>query len=118
MKQTLSKNFKLLRERLGLTQQQMADYLNISNRVSISQYENGERELPLNVLESCCNLFGIELIEMFEEDEAKVLTNIHFAFRADELNSDDIKSISQFKKIIGNYQRMKRILGDEQIPDN
>lgn len=115
MKNIISKNFKLLRERLGLTQQEMANYLDLPSRESISQYENGQRELPLDILESCCNLFGVELIDMFEEDESKVITNIHFAFRADELNRDDMKSISQFKKIIGNFQRMKRILGDEEL---
>ena len=118
MRDILSRNFKLLRERLGLTQQQMADYLGINSRESISQYENGERDLSLDVLESCCNLFGIELSDMFEEDESKVRTSIYFAFRADDLNKDDMKSIAQFKRVIGNYQRMKRILGDEQIPDN
>ena len=110
MKKIVSRNFKFLRDKLGLTQQEMADYLGLGSRESISQYENGDREIPLGVMESCCNLFGIDLIDMFEEDEDKVKTNIHFvAFRAEKLCQNDLSIISQFQKIIGNYQRMKRI---------
>lgn len=113
MKTILAKNFKMLRGKLDLSQQEMANYLNLPSRESISQYENGKREIPLNVLESCCNLFGIELIEMFEEDETKMQSSLQFAFRANDLCIDDMNSISQFKKIIGNYKRMKRIVANE-----
>jgi transcriptional regulator with XRE-family HTH domain len=94
---------------MGVTQSQMAKYLGLNSRESISQYESCDREIPLGVLESCCNIFGVELIDLFEEDEKLVKSNLHFAFRADELSKKDVESISQFKKIIGNYMRMIRI---------
>lgn len=118
MKDILARNLKMLREKLKLSQQELADYLNIPSRESISQYENGKRELPLDVLERCCNLFGVELIDMFEEDESKVTTSIHFAFRADELDVEDLRSISHFKKIINNYRRMKNIINDRSSSAN
>lgn len=109
MKQTIANNFKLLRNKLGLNQQQMANYLEINSREVISYYENGDREIPLEVLEKCCNLFGIELLDIFEEDPEKVKANFHLAYRADSLCDEDLNSIGEFKKIIKNYQRMKRI---------
>jgi transcriptional regulator with XRE-family HTH domain len=109
----IARNFKLLREKMDITQSQMAEYLGLSSRESISQYENCDRDIPLETLEKCCNIFGVELIDIFEEDEALVKTNFHFAFRADELNKTDMDSIIQFKQIIGNQMRMLRIENNE-----
>lgn len=112
MKDIIARNFGLLRSKLGISQLEMANYLGLGSREIISYYENAEREIPLPVLESCCNLFGIELFDLFEEDEKLVGTNIHFAFRADQLDTKDMNAISDFKKIINNYQRMKRIANE------
>ncbi|MDN3595336.1 helix-turn-helix domain-containing protein [Zunongwangia endophytica] len=110
MKEIIARNFKLLRNKLGITQIEMAEYLDLSSREVISYYENGDRDIPLDILEKCCNLFGVELIELFEENEAKVKTNIHFAFRADDLEKEDLKSIADFKEIMKNYGRMKQLM--------
>jgi transcriptional regulator with XRE-family HTH domain len=110
MKEIIARNLGLLRSKLNLTQAEMANYLGINSRELISYYEKGERDIPLGVLESCCNLFGIDLIDMFEENEDLVKANMHLAYRADNLTQDDIQAISKFKKIINNYQRINRIL--------
>lgn len=96
----------------------MADYLGINSRELISYYENGEREIPFNILEQCSNLFGIELVDFFEEDENKLNAHLHFAFRADQIHPDDLRAISDFKKIINNYKRMKRIEGEKYSTNN
>lgn len=45
----LGKNLKLFREKLGLSQQQLADYLEI-NREEVSYYENAQRNMPLHLV--------------------------------------------------------------------
>lgn len=113
MKNTIAKNFKLLRTQLKFTQKEMAEYLKTGSRESISQYENAEREIPLEYLERCSDLFSIDLIDFFEENETIGKTNFHFAFRANEISNSDLESITQFKKIISNYKRLERILNEK-----
>jgi len=108
MKKTIAMNFQTLRERLGITQDQMAEYLEIS-RPLISYYENGERDIPLIILEKASNLFGVELTEFYEEDIEKAKQNFSLAFRIDEFDRNDFNSISEFVKMVKNYKRLKRI---------
>jgi hypothetical protein len=51
--------------------------------------------------------------DFYEEDMQNRSINIAFAFRADELQPQDLQSIAQFKKIVHNYMSMKKALGDE-----
>ncbi len=97
-------NFKQLRENLNLTQDQLAEYLEKS-REEISYYETGKREIPLSVLEKAADLFGVSLSDFFEEKPS----GITFAFRADDLNKSDLETISKFKRIMKNYQRINRL---------
>ena len=52
--------FKNLRMKSGLTQQEMADKLNIS-RSSIGMYENGEREPSFELLETIADYFNVDM---------------------------------------------------------
>lgn len=52
--------FKKLRAQSGLTQQEMADKLNIS-RSSIGMYENGEREPSFELLETIADYFNVDM---------------------------------------------------------
>ena len=49
---------KGLREDRDLTQIDMARYLNIAQN-TYSQYENGKRELPINILIQICRYFNV-----------------------------------------------------------
>ena len=51
--------------------------------------------------------------DFYEENIAKVNANLAFAFRADELSGDDLKTIASFKKIAMNYLKMKEALVHE-----
>lgn len=51
---------KGLRIKSGLTQQEMADKLNIS-RSSIGMYENGEREPSFELLEIIADYFNVDM---------------------------------------------------------
>lgn len=99
-------NFKKLRENLGFSQEKVGQFLECS-REEISYYETGARDIPLGVLERASDLFGVELIEFFSEEET---VGISIAYRADDCTVDDLKQIAQFKKIIKNYQRINRLM--------
>lgn len=104
----IGKNIKSYREKSNLTQSQVADYLGISREL-ISLFETGQREINLKKLESLADFFGVELLDLIEEDRELVFTDL--AFRSDEITNDDLKQISEFKKIIRNYLKMRKISG-------
>lgn len=56
----ISEKIKSLRLARGLTQQQLADKLNI-NRTTISNYENGNREPRLNELTAIADALGVSI---------------------------------------------------------
>ena len=62
---------KALRLGRGLTQQQLADKLNI-NRSTISNYENGNREPRLNELAAIAEVLGVstDIFGIVAKDEA------------------------------------------------
>lgn len=45
-----AKKLKKIRERLGLSQGEIANSLGVENRAQISAYENGKRDAPIVVL--------------------------------------------------------------------
>ena len=102
----VSKNLKLFRESLNFTQDKVASYLDI-DRGRYANYESGNREMPYQLMEKICELYGIGLISLYEEDEQKVRDELVCAFRTDNLNEDDLRGISSFKKIVRNYLKLK-----------
>lgn len=99
---------KILREANGFTQDQMASYLDV-NRSAYANYESGLRDVPLNVLERCSDLFGCELSTLLEENTADVKNELACAFRVDDVTPADMAVIASFKRIARNYMKMKRI---------
>ena len=97
MNKSVSNNLKLLRENSGYTQKQIADFLGV-NRSAYANYEAGERNVPLTVLESVAKLFGIDLSVLLADDDASVQSMLLCAFRADELCVEDMKQVADFKK--------------------
>lgn len=102
---------KAFRERQGLSQDHLADYLNLS-RVTISMIESGDRTIDMEKLERLANLFGVELSVFFSDDEGKFETELAFAFRTEQIESSDLEEIANFKRIVKNHQKMKRLLGE------
>lgn len=102
---TLGKNLKLFREKLSLSQQQLADYLNI-NREEVSYYENAQRVMPLNLVQKAAQLFGVDEYDLEEIEAAEQELNLSFAFRAEDLQPGDLESIAKFKTIAKNYLNM------------
>lgn len=110
--QTIGKNLKALRQKLGFTQEQVASYLKI-NREEVSYYENGNRSAPTAVLSLLANLYGVDEYDFFEEDLDMANVNLALAFRAESIKAEDLAQIAKFKKIVRNYLNMKNLLKNE-----
>src|SRR5690606_12619051 len=71
----LDTNLKVLRKRLGITQAQMAEKINIK-RSLIGAYEEGRAEPKLATLVSIARLFGISLDSLITEDQSQEIANV------------------------------------------
>jgi len=107
----IGQNIKTLREKMGLTQDALAKYLDTS-REQVAYYETGRRSTPSVQLSKLANLFCMNEYDFYEEDLQSRSINIAFAFRADELQPQDLQSIAQFKKIVLNYISMKKAMNN------
>lgn len=105
MKALIGANLKLFREAANYTQIYVAQFLGI-DRGAYANYEAGSREMPYELMEKACDLYGIPLSSLFEEDPIKIENELFCAFRVDNPNMADIKEISQFKTIVRNYLKM------------
>ena len=105
----VGRNLKALREANGYTQEQVANFLGIG-RSAYANYEAGERETPMEVMERASELFGCELALLFDEDEQAVKNMLVCAFRADNLSVNDMKEEAAFKNIVLNYMKMERLM--------
>lgn len=108
-KMVVGRNLKALREANGYTQEQVANFLGIG-RSAYANYEAGERETPMEVMERASELFGCELALLFDEDEQAVKNMLVCAFRADNLSVNDMKEVAAFKNIVLNYMKMERLM--------
>ena len=105
----ISKNIKRMREACRFTQEQVSQFLGIG-RSAYSNYETGNRELPLEVMEKLADLYGCDLFLLYEEDADIVKNMLTTAFRVDDLSADDMKQIADFKAVVKNYLKMDLLL--------
>jgi len=108
----ISENIRALRKKLGYTQEQIADYLSIST-AAVTQYETGARVIPAATISKLALLLNIDEYELYQEEPQQQQLLAAFAFRADELQSKDLKSISEFKKVVLNYFHLSTELRNE-----
>ena len=109
MNNIIGSNLKLLRTANAFTQEQVSSFLGI-NRSTYSNYESGDRDAPLAVLEKVADLFGCELSLLFEKDQNVVENMLTCAFRVDNLTGTDLKEIASFKSIVKNYLKLNQLL--------
>ena len=98
-----------MREANRFSQEQVASFLGVK-RSAYSNYECGDREAPLEVLEKASDLFGCELHLLFEENVDVVNNMLTCAFRVDNLNEEDIAQIASFKNIVKTYLKLNQLL--------
>ena len=109
---TIYEKLKMMREKAGLRQGQIADYLGVT-QTYISKVEAGERNLTVDQLESIVTLYGYSLaaFEGMEQDAHP----IQFAFRAQDVSQDDLHIIADIGKIAINSRFMARILEESKV---
>ena len=109
---SIGKNIRALRIQNGLTQSNIARFLQVDQSL-ISKIEKNERPITLDMLDKLSALFGVTVENLMGES---VPTNrISFAFRANEINEDDLITISDINKIALNLKFMTRLLGGHSI---
>ena len=111
--QAIGRNLASLREKRGLTQDDLAKYLNVK-RPMISYYETAERDIPLPHLEKLADLYNVELADLMEEAPDAKQATLAFAFRAEGLQPEDLKSIAEFQRVVKNYLKMQRLNRHEE----
>lgn len=105
MKTIVGENLKRFRDASEYTQDEVATYIGIV-RGAYANYETGAREMPYDMLLKVCELYGIALSSLFEEDVKKIEDDLVCAFRVKDPNIGDIKEISHFKNVVRNYLKM------------
>ncbi len=103
---TIGANIKVLRERYGFSQTEVANFLGLKDHVTISYYENGERPIPLDHLKKIADLFAVNLDTLFSEEKNESLVNAIFAFRKDDLKENDFNTLADFHRIVKNYIKL------------
>ncbi len=106
---TIAKNIKLMREASNYTQENVASFLGIK-RSTYSNYETGERELPLSCMEKLADLYGCDAYLMYEENPNVIESMLATAFRVDNLSSSDMEQIAAFKRVVKNSLMMDTML--------
>jgi len=107
MEDVIRENFKRLRKKVNITQEQMAEYLNLEQS-SISKFENGERTISVSNLEKACALFGIQANDIYKKSANQQV--ISPSFRKTNLSNSSLEDISNINKIAMNIIEMKAIL--------
>lgn len=108
----INEKLKVMREKTGLRQGQIADYLGVT-QTFISKVEAGERNLNVDQLESLVNLYGYSLDSFVDEEQET--QPIQFAFRAQDVSQDDLRFIADIGRIAINSRFMAKALEELDV---
>ena len=108
----IAKNITELRNKFGYTQKNIADYLDIATSL-YGFYETEMRPIPVKHVSKLALLYNVEEYDLYEENPEQQELLTAFAFRADYIESGDLETISEFKKIVLNYYQLTKALENE-----
>ena len=104
---TICEKLKMMREKAGLQQGQIAKYLGVTQSF-ISEVESGERNLTVDQLESVLHLYGYSLASFADKDLDP--QPIRFAFQEQDVSHDDLRTIAEIGRIASNIRFMTKVL--------
>ena len=99
------KRLREIRKRKGLTQEQLADLMNMEVN-NISYLEQGKHLPKKENLEKLCEALDIEPKELFDFGHIKTKSEIVKELN-DKINSLSLKDLQYFKKILDAYLETK-----------
>ena len=102
--------FKEIREKYDLTQQQVADILNIS-KTSYNYFENEERFIPLKHLNKYCNHFKVSMDYVLGLSNQNIVSK-HIFNIDKKLVGQRIKKIREIKKLT--QEELAKIINTSQ----
>ena len=105
----LGKELKLLRDKNGYTQEQVGCYLGLDQSM-IAKIENGTRAIGISELSKLSNLYGCEVRSLINR---VTCTPLALAYRASNIEKEDLEAIARIKKIALNLRFMERIIDEE-----
>jgi len=103
----LGQKVKKLREKAGLNQAQIAQFLGV-DQSTISKCEKGERQFQVDHLEQLGSLFGFTLADLMNDESPN--NALRIAFRMDGIQVEDLAAIADIHKIALNLDQMRTIL--------
>lgn len=106
-REQLGIKLKRARKQSGRTQQDTADQLGIS-RQKLIQIEKGTSPLDTILLKRMADTYGVTLDYFFQEEED---TKIQFAFRSEDLGTEDQIVINWARKVLLNIKNLEEING-------
>lgn len=90
---------------MGITQEELADYLEISQSY-LSQILSGKRSMSLTVFNKLCALFGCS--EEYLLGKSSEFSHKSFAFRTKNIDSEDLKCIASMNKLYKNLEYLNK----------
>jgi len=105
---SIGQKVKALREKAGLNQRQIAQFLEV-DQSTISKCEKGERQFQVDHLERLGSLFGLPLGDLMS-DEVPVAAPLQISFRAGGMQVEDLNAIADIQKIALNLDQMRTLL--------
>lgn len=101
----VGRNIKILREKSGLNQKQVAEFLGLDQSM-ISKIEKGERNISADLIERLANLFCCPVSSIVNGDED---LTCRVAFRSNLITKEDLEALSLINRIALNQFEMDRI---------
>lgn len=108
--QAIGERLKGAREALGLSQAQVAQHLGV-NRVQISYYENGKREIDMDTLIKLADLYGYSRAYFLGDGEAAEPAAL--AMRAQELMAEGLHAIAMVNRFAKNLSYLNALLEEK-----
>lgn len=110
-RKVIGNKLKELREKAGLRQSQVADYLE-NTQSYLSKIEAGERAISVEQLEKLVELYGhdMSILEAPDRD----VKPIQMALRAKDLSKEDLQIMSVITRIANNCRFMTKLLEENE----
>lgn len=105
----VSKKLRAVREKLGLSQNQVAETVGIS-RGKMINIEKGESNIDIALLDCLAHLYGHSLEYFLQDDEEEY--EVSLAFRSTTLNEADAFINAWGSRILMNMRNLDEILGE------